>query len=300
VLMSTESALPAGPEAPAAHDRWIRSRLSATIAAVREGFAQYRFDLAAQAVYEFTWYEFCDWYLEFSKPVLQSEQSDPAARRAARRTLLETLETLLRLLHPIMPFITEEIWGRVAPRAGVTGASIMRQPFPEASADAADPVIESEMRWVMDFILGVRRIRGELDIAPSVPLTVRLQAASKQDLERYARHEAVIRRMAGIAGATALGTGETPPQAAAALLGDLRILVPMAGLIDVDAELARLGKRRSKVEQELARASAKLGNANFVQNAPAEVVTQERERLEGFKRELAQLAEQHERVASLR
>ncbi len=300
VLMSTESALPAGPEAPAAHDRWIRSRLSATIAAVREGFAQYRFDLAAQAVYEFTWYEFCDWYLEFSKPVLQSDESDPAARRAARRTLLETLETLLRLLHPIMPFITEEIWGRVAPRAGVTGASIMRQPFPVPSADASDAIIESEMRWVMDFILGVRRIRGELDIAPSVPLTLRLQSASKQDLERFARYEAVIRRMAGIAGATPLGAGEAPPQAAAALLGDLRILVPMAGLIDVDAELARLGKRRGKVEQELARANAKLGNASFVQNAPAEVVTQERERLEGFKRELAQLAEQHERVASLR
>jgi valyl-tRNA synthetase len=179
-----------------------------------------------------------------------------------------------------MPFITEEIWGRVAPRAGVAGASIMRQPFPEPSADASDAAIESEMRWVMDFILGVRRIRGELDIAPSVPLTVRLQSASKQDLERYARHEAVIRRMAGIAGATALGVGEAPPQAAAALLGDLRILVPMAGLIDVDAELARDDHADADGEQELARANAKLGNANFVQNAPADVVTQERERLE--------------------
>ena len=156
----------------------------------------------------------------------------------------------------------------------------MRQPFPEPSADASDAAIESEMRWVMDFILGVRRIRGELDIAPSVPLTVRLQSASKQDLERYARHEAVIRRMAGIAGATALGVGEAPPQAAAALLGDLRILVPMAGLIDVDAELARDDHADADGEQELARANAKLGNANFVQNAPADVVTQERERLE--------------------
>ena len=135
----------------------------------------------------------------------------------------------------------------------------MRQPFPEPSAEASDAAIESEMRWVMDFILGVRRIRGELDIAPSVPLTVPPPAGVKEDLERYARHEAVIRRMAGIAGATALAPGETPPQAAAAV-GDLRILVPMAGLIDVDAELARLGKRRGKVEQELARANAKLGN----------------------------------------
>jgi len=300
VLMSTDAPLACGPEEFSAYDRWIRSRLHGTIAAVREGFAQYRFDLAAQAVYEFTWYEFCDWYLEFSKPVLQSAESNDAARRGTRRTLVETLETLLRLLHPLMPFITEEIWQRVAPRAGVTGSSIMRQPFPIASADAAIPEIEAEMRWVMDFILGVRRIRGELDIAPSVSIPARLQGAATRDLARYARNEAVIRRLAGIAGATALAPGESPPQAAAALLGEMRILVPMAGLIDVEAELARLGKRRNKVEQEIARASAKLGNDNFVRNAPAEVVAQERERVEGFKRELAQLAEQHERVASLR
>jgi valyl-tRNA synthetase len=300
VLMSTESPLPAGEEAISPYDRWIRSRLAATVSAVHEGFRDYRFDLAAQAVYEFTWYEFCDWYLEFAKPVLQSGDSPDAARRGARRTLLETLEALLRLLHPLMPFITEEIWQRVAPRAGVVGDSIMRQPFPAVPAGAIDPGIESEMRWLMDFVLGVRRIRGELDIAPSVPLPVRLQSASPADLERYARNQAVIRRLAGIGSATPLAAGETPPQAAAALLGELRILVPMAGLIDVEAELSRLGKRRGKVEQEVARATAKLGNENFVRNAPAEVVSQERERLEGFKRELAQLAEQHERVASLR
>jgi valyl-tRNA synthetase len=298
--LSTEAELPAGPEALSAYDRWIESRLSAAVDAVRAGFAQYRFDLAAQAIYEFTWYEFCDWYLEFTKPVLQSGAGDDALRRGARRTLLSTLETLLRLLHPLMPFVTEEIWQRAAPRAGVEGASIMRQPFPKARPGAVDAAIDAEMRWVMDFILGVRRIRGELDIAPSVPLAVRLQSASPGDLERYARHEAVIRRMAGLSGATPLAAGEAPPQAAAALLGELRILVPMAGLVDVDAELARLGKRRSKLEQDLARASAKLGNDSFVRNAPAEVVAQERERLEAFKRELAQLAEQHERVASLR
>jgi len=300
VLMATDAEMPAGPATLSAYDRWIRSRLSATVAAVRAGFDQYRFDLAAQAAYEFTWYEFCDWYLEFSKPVMQSGDGDEAARRGARQTLLGTLETLLRLLHPLMPFITEEIWQRVAPRAGVSGPSIMCQPFPETIPDAADAGIDAEMRWVMDFILGVRRIRGELDIAPSVPLAARLQAASMLDLERYARHEAVIRRLSGLASATPLVPGESPPQAAAALLGELRILVPMAGLVDVEAELARLGKRRSKLEQELARANAKLGNENFVRNAPAEVVSQERERQDAFKRELAQLAEQHERVASLR
>jgi valyl-tRNA synthetase len=146
----------------------------------------------------------------------------------------------------------------------------------------------------------VRRIRGELDIAPSLQLSARLQGASTAEHARYARHAAAIRRLAGLAEAVPLAAGEAPPQAAAALLGDMRILVPMAGLIDVEAELARLGKRRSKVEQELARANGKLGNDNFVRNAPAEVIAQERTRVEEFKRELAQLAEQHERVASLR
>jgi valyl-tRNA synthetase len=146
----------------------------------------------------------------------------------------------------------------------------------------------------------VRRIRGELDIAPSVPFELRLQNATPLDLERYARNEGALRRLAGIAGARPLAAGEAAPQAAAALLGDLRILVPMAGLIDVGAELARLDRRRSKVEQELARADAKLGNEKFVRNAPAAVVTQERERVLEFKRELAQLAEQYQRVASLR
>jgi valyl-tRNA synthetase len=300
VLMSTEAPLADGPQAPSPYDRWILSRLSATAAAVREAFAQYRFDLAAQALYEFTWREFCDWYLELSKAVLQSLDCGDAERRGTRATLVGTLEALLRLLHPLMPFITEEIWQRAAPRAGVEGATIMRQPFPAASADAVDPAIEAEMRWVMDFILGVRRIRGEYDIAPSVKLALRLQGASSSDLERYARHEAVIRRMAGIAAASPLAAGEAPPNAATALLGELRILVPMAGLIDVEAELARLGRLRSKAEQNLAKATAKLGDSRFVANAPAEVVAQERDRVAGFKRELAQLAEQHERVASLR
>jgi valyl-tRNA synthetase len=300
VLMATEADQGPGTETLSQYDRWIRSRLQSAIAAVRDGFASYRFDLAAQAAYEFTWYEFCDWYLEFSKTVMQSKESTADERRGTRRTLIETLETLLRLLHPLMPFITEEIWQRVAPRAGIAVDSIMRQPFPAAVPDALLPAVETEVRWVMDFILGVRRIRGELDIAPSLQLSPRLQGASATELERYGRHIAAIRRLAGIVDAAPLAAGENPPQAAAALLGDMRILVPMAGLIDVEAELARLGKRRSKVEQELARASGKLGNENFVRNAPADVIAQERTRIEEFKRELAQLAEQHERVASLR
>jgi valyl-tRNA synthetase len=300
VLMTTESPLPAGPETFSAQDRWIRSRLAATVRAVREGFASYRFDQSAQALYEFTWYEFCDWYLEFTKPVLQSEESPDAARRGTRRTLLGTLETLLRLLHPLMPFITEEIWQRVAPRAGVTGASIMIQPYPESDAAAVDPAVEADARWTMAVILGLRGIRGEFDIAPSRQVAIHVENAGAADRQRFEASASAICRLAGVSEVRWLQPGEQPPQSATAAVGELKLHVPMAGLIDVAAELARLGKLRSKVEQELAKANAQLANVNFVKNAPVEVVTQMRERLEGRKRELAQLAEQHERVASLR
>jgi valyl-tRNA synthetase len=300
VLMSTETPMAPGPETLSPHDRWIRSRLNATIAAVRNGFAQYRFDLAAQAAYEFTWYDFCDWYLEFCKPVLQAAPGREDERRGARRTLLETLETLLRVLHPLMPFITEEIWQRVGARAGRTGDSIMRQPYPAADAAAADPEAEDLTGQDQKFVLGVRQIRGEFDIAPSVKLSVRIEGATPEQLVRYTAAATPVWQLAGIAHASGLAPGEPLPQSATALIGSIKVHVPMAGLIDVDAELARLGKRRSRVEQELARAAGKLGNENFVRNAPAEVVAQERARVEGFKRELAQLAEQHERVASLR
>ena len=271
------------------------------IAAVREGFAQYRFDLAAQAVYEFTWYEFCDWYLEFAKPVLQSTDSAEAQRRGTRQTLLETLEALLRLLHPLMPFITEEIWQRVAPRAGVAGRSIMTQPFPAPLAGRGRP--RDRVRDALGHGLHPRRaphprrarhraLRGA-HAAPAGGLGQRPRAlcAERARHQSHGRRRRVQRRSR---------PARRRRRRPAAFLGELRILVPMAGLIDVDAELARLGKRRSKVEQELARATAKLGNASFVQNAPAAVVTQEQDRVAAFKRELAQLAEQHERVASLR
>jgi valyl-tRNA synthetase len=300
VLLSTETPLPAGEARLSLFDRWVRSRLAATTAAVRKSFSEFRFDLAAQAIYEFTWYEYCDWYLEFSKPVLQAGAGAEAEQRGTRRTLLETLETLLRLLHPLMPFITEEIWQRIAPRVGKSGKSIMVEPFPESDPSDISVAVEAEAKWAMDLILGVRGIRGEFDIAPSHPVVVFIEGASPEDRRRFEASASSICRLAGIGEVRWLMPGQQAPQSATATVGGMKIHLPMAGLIDVDAELARLGKRRSKLEQELARANSKLGNENFVRNAPVEVVTQERERLEGFKRELAQLAEQHERVASLR
>jgi len=299
VLMATAPDEGEGPAELSLADRWILSRLDAAVRAVRDGFRDYRFDLAAQAAYEFTWYEFCDWYLELSKPVLQSGHSTAAQRRGTRQTLAGTLEALLRLLHPIMPFITEEIWQRVAPLAGRSGDTIMRQPFPGPHAGHADADVERRMRWTMAFILGIRQIRGEMDIAPSVAFRVLVKDATAADRACYDGSAGFIARLANVESVEWLGA-EEPPPSALALLGDMKILVPMKGLIDVESELARLSKRRARAAQELSRAEAKLANGRFVDNAPAEIVEQERARVADFKRELAQLDAQFERVASLR
>jgi valyl-tRNA synthetase len=300
VMMSVEGQdLGPGEETPSLADRWIRSRAEAAFETTRKAFADYRFDLAAQALYEFTWYEFCDGYLELTKAVLQSETATPAAKRATRRSLIGMLETLLRALHPMMPFITEEIWQRAAPLAGRAGATIMRQPWPLADASARDLAVEAEMKWVMDFILGIRQIRGEMDIAPSRRFDVLLANASAADLERLDRTRHWLERLANLGALRPLAAGEAEPESAVALLGELRILVPMAGLIDVAAETARLDKRIAKLTQDLGKAEAKLNNPSFVANAPPAVVAQERGRLDELRGEIAQLTQQRERLARL-
>jgi valyl-tRNA synthetase len=281
----------------AASERWIRSRLGATISAVDAAFGEYRFDFAASALYEFTWHEFCDWYLEIVKPVLQSQDLDAA--RSARRTLLSILETLLRLLHPLMPFITEEIWLRVAPLAGVAGDSIVLAPWPVAQDFPADPAAEQEMQWLMQAVLGIRQIRGEMDIAPSRRLPLLLQHASPDDLALCARHEALLTRLAGLASLRALPAHEAAPPAAAAMVGALSLLVPMAGLIDPASELQRLQKRQQKNDRELSNSRGKLANDQFVRNAPSEVVAQERARLEEFARTRLGLERHIEQVRRL-
>ena len=280
-------------------DRWIRSRLNRTIKSVHENFARYRLDLAAQAIYDFTWREFCDWYVELSKPVLQSPEMSAALQRGARSTLLEVLETVLRLLHPLMPFITEEIWQQVGPRAGAEGATIMLQPYPQAQVEWHDEAAETELAWLMQFILGIRQIRGEMDISPGKFLPVLLHGAGVLDEELASRHAPLLARVGRVESVRALADGEEPPAAATALLGDMRLLVPLKGVIDVDAERARLAKRRAKIAAELQRSRGKLQNSNFVNNAPADVVTQERTRAADFERDLLQLDEQRAQLDSL-
>ena len=298
VLMNTES-LDDGDVEFSTADRWIRARLGDTVEAVEGHFDSYRLDLAAQAMYEFTWHEFCDWYLELSKPVLQTDDSSEALKRGTRRTLIETLEAILRLIHPLMPFITEEIWEQVAPRAGVEGDTIMLRPYPKASVDAADAQAVQDIEWVQQFILGIRQIRGEMDISPGMALPVLLQHAGKSDEQRAERLRLLLQRVGRVESVQVIDADEEPPAAATALLGNMRLLVPMKGLIDVDAERARLDKQMDKVRSDLARTQGKLGNESFVNNAPAAVVTQERERAVEFEKTISQLAEQLDKLEEL-
>jgi valyl-tRNA synthetase len=282
-------------------DRWIDSRLQHAVKTVNDAVGNYRFDLAAQAIYEFTWNEYCDWYLELSKPVLLNEASSPEALRGTRRTLVRVLETLLRLAHPIMPYITEEIWQRVAPLAGApigTGSdTIMHQPYPLADDALIDPAAEADMDWVMKFILGVRNIRGEMNIAPGKLLPVLLQGGVAGDRARVDANRLFLARLARLESITWLN-GDAP-QSATALVGDMKLLIPMAGLIDKDAELKRLDKEIEKMKREVERSRAKLSNENYVSRAPADVVENERARMGDMESSVGRLLEQAARIREL-
>ena len=280
-------------------DRWIRARLRTTIERVQAGFAGYRLDLAASALYEFTWNDFCDWYLELSKAVLQSDGRSEAEKRGTRVTLITTLEPLLRALHPLAPFITDEIWMRVRDHAGAAGATVMRAPYPAATDLAPDPEAEREMDWVREFILGLRQIRGEMDIAPSRKIDVLLRQPSESDRQYLARNRSLLERLAGIATLGVLDAGQAGPISAVALLGALEILVPMAGLIDPEAEIERLAKRQRKTDLDIGRLQAKLSDEKFAANAPPDIIAKDTQRLAELRTETGQLAAQAARVRAL-
>ncbi|MBK8816331.1 MAG: valine--tRNA ligase [Methylococcaceae bacterium] len=278
-------------------DQWILSRLNQVAGDTRNALDNYRFDHAAQAIYDFTWNEFCDWYIELSKVSLQSE--DTTIQSGARHTLLTVLETLLRLAHPIMPFITEEIWQTVAPLAGVQGETIMLQAYPMVVDLRNDTESENEIEWVKSFILGVRRIRGEMNIAPGKPLPVILQAASDQDLIYLERNSTYLQKIGRLESITTLASENTAPESAIALVGNLKILIPMAGLIDKEAELARLEKEIQRISNDLPRVEGKLNNPAFVDKAPAEVIEKEKAKLAEMRMSLDNLGAQRERIKAL-
>jgi valyl-tRNA synthetase len=302
VLMNTEgkdTGLNGGAIELSQADRWILARLQRTIDEVDAAVRGYRLDQMAQAIYEFTWNEFCDWYLELSKPVLTDPASSEAAQRGARQTLVRTLETLLRLLHPLMPFITEEIWQRVAPLAGVAGDSIMLQPYPETDRTLIDDAAVADIEWLRQFLLGVRRIRAEMNIAPGKPLPVLLRHGSSDDHERLERHRRALSTLGRLETIDWLDDHAPVPEAATALVGGMNILIPMAGLIDKAAEIARLDKEIAKLRKEEERGAAKLGNADFLGRAPATVVEKERTRLAELQTAIVKLEEQRTRIRQM-
>ncbi|TYP61982.1 valine--tRNA ligase [Stutzerimonas stutzeri] len=280
-------------------DRWIISSLQRTEAEVTRQLEAFRFDLAAQALYEFIWDEYCAWYLELVKPVLWDETASVERQRGTRRTLVRVLETALRLAHPFMPFITEEIWQRVAPLAGKSGPTLMLQSWPEFNPERIDEAAEGDIEWVKAFMLGIRQIRGEMNISMAKRIDVVLGDASESDQRRLADNEPLLKKLAKLESVRVLNQGEEPPLSATALVGDMQVLVPMAGLIDKDAELARLDKEIGRLDGEVKRVGGKLGNAGFVDKAPAEVIDKERAKLAEAEQAKARLVEQRERIASL-
>ncbi|WP_296044766.1 valine--tRNA ligase [uncultured Alteromonas sp.] len=283
-------------------DKWIWAQFQQTLVEFEKALSDYRFDIAAQTVYEFTWNQFCDWYLELTKPVLNNDESSDAEKRGTRHTLINVLESLLRLLHPLMPFITETIWERVAPLSALdfnAGDSIMVQPFPAVDAAKQDEQVLADIEWVKRFIVGIRNIRGEMDIAPSKPLPALLRNVSSEDERRLGISRTFIDRLARLESITVLKEGEEAPASAAAVVGEMEILIPMAGLIDKEAELARIAKAMGKLEQDVARFKGKLSNEKFVSNAPEAVIEKEKAKLADSESQLAKLKAQHETIAAL-
>jgi valyl-tRNA synthetase len=280
-------------------DRWIRSRLNDTVDEVARQMRAYRLDLAAKALYEFTWNEFCDWYLELSKTVLQDDSISDADQRGTRQTLIRVLEALLRAIHPIMPFISEEIWQKAAPLAGVGGESIMLAAFPAGDEFDADAIAVEEMNWLQGVIVGVRQIRGEMDIAPTRALPILLRNAGSSDQERLAQLQSFLLQVGKLESIRVLDTDEKAPESATALLGQMEILVPMAGLIDRDAELARLKKQTERLEKDLKRTKPKLANLSFSSKAPKAVVEKTKKRVAELEDALSRLDEQISKVEKL-
>ena len=300
VLLNVTQPIPAPSSAELSlPDRWILSRLGATVKEVHTQLEHYRLDLAAKALYEFTWNEYCDWYLELTKPVLQGADATAAEQTVTRQTLIQVLEALLRCLHPVMPFITEEIWQRVAPMAGISGPTVMLQSYPAADDFPHDPNAEIQLQWIMGFVLGVRQIRGEMDISPGRALSLLIQNPSTTDRQALETQRRYLCKLARLEDIRILESADEAPPAATALLGGMKLLVPMAGLIDVAAERERLLRKRTQADADLGKLAAKLGNEKFVARAPAEVVAKERERQAELQHMQVQLDEQLARLAEL-
>lgn len=280
-------------------DRWIISRLQQAEKDVIAGIESYRFDLASQALYNFVWNEYCDWYLELSKPVLWDDNASPAAKKGTRRTLIRVLEATLRMAHPMMPFITEEIWQRVKTLAGQQGETLMLQRYPQPDESKIDSEAVADIEWLKGVILALRNIRGEMNISPAKPINALLKNATAADEKRLEANRQFLAKLAKLESIEVSPASETAPMSAIQLVGDLEVLVPMQGLIDVEAEVARLNKESEKLAKELNGVNNKLANASFVDKAPAAVVEKEKARQADLQAAHTKLQQQLEEILAL-
>ncbi|WP_425501585.1 valine--tRNA ligase [Pseudoxanthomonas kalamensis] len=275
-------------------EKWILARLARTVAAAQEHFAAYRFDLLTQALYEFAWNEFCDWFVELAKPALNGD--DAAAADSTRHTLLHVLESLLRLLHPLVPFVTEELWRQVAPKLGIAGNSIslQRYPQPDDFAGQDHAGAEAGVEWLKAMVSALRRVRSELNVSPAKTIRLLLQDGSPEDRSRVERFAAPLRFLLKLENIEWLDGGADAPASATAVVGELKLLVPLEGLVDLDAERARLDKEIARVAGEKLKSETKL--SKFTDKVPAAVVEQERQRLVDWSTQLDALQAQRLRL----
>ncbi|MDA0143704.1 valine--tRNA ligase [Vibrio sp. RW] len=279
-------------------DKWIESQFEVTAKEFNAHLDNYRLDMAANTLYEFIWNQFCDWYLELTKPVLW--KGSEAQQQATRYTLITVLEKTLRLAHPVLPYITESIWQSVKPLVdGVEGETIMTQALPQFNEDNFNAEIVEDIEWVKTFITAIRNLRAEYDIAPSQGLEVMIKVADEKDAARIEANKIVLNSLAKLDDIKVLADDKETPACATKLVGKSELMIPMAGLIDKDAELARLDKEVAKTHGEINRIEGKLGNEGFVAKAPEAVIAKEREKLEGYQETLVKLEEQKMTIAAL-
>ena len=280
-------------------EQWIVSRLQKAEAAVQQAFATYRLDLAAQAIYEFIWNEYCDWYVELTKPVLNDENVSTERKAEVRRVLLSVMEASLRLAHPIMPFLTEEIWQTLAPMIGLQGETIMLAQYPVPNPERINEQAEADMLGLQGLIGAVRNIRGEMGLGNARLLPVLLQNTTEAEKAQIARIEPLFKALAKVESITFLTDAEQPPLSSSSVVGRISVFVPMKGLIDPKAELGRLQKDLDKVQKQHDQIASKLANEGFVAKAPAAVVEGEKAKLAEFADQLVKIKANMEQIAAL-
>ena len=300
VFMNTSDHDLSGPSTDSIADRWIQISFDKAAHAVNQAMETYRFDLAAKAIYEFIWDEFCDWYLELCKATLLSDKSSNEQKTAARIQLLATLEKILRLTHPFMPFITEEIWQKI-PAGLRQHETIMLAPYPQAGQqdETANNRVTDDITWLKQVIGAVRNTRGEMDISPARPIPLIFYNGTAEDKRRLDAYTELLSAIARPESLTWLNAGEALPVANAQLIGEMQLLVPLAGLIDKDAELQRLAKELDRLANDIKRSSGKLTNPNFINKAPEDVVFKEKSKLADFEQALKDLTLQKNRISDL-